>query len=341
MTHSKNGAARLFRRAAILLAARAWLVLRHARLVRQFRIKLGYWPDPAVPRTYHERMLWRKIFDRDPLFERLSDKLAAKEFLRARAPGLRVPATLWAGSRPEDIPAAYFAGGAMLKTNHASGIGIVPERDRRDRGEIVAELRRWLRKPFGRGAGEWAYQAIPRQVFAEELLALGGGELPTDIKVHVFGGRVGHVWLEDKQRCLSAVVDAGGNFVPGRDSDYPREEQALPVTERVAGLAREAVALALPIAGDSDYLRVDFLVTAAGLYAGEVTVYSGSGYGTWSNPAVMERAAQLWDLRQSWFMRQPHRGLAALYAEALRAEYEPDAAGGHEAGAALAAGRRR
>ena len=318
MKTNTTGGDQVFLDALVLCVARVWLTFRHFERVVRFRTKLGYWPNLATPRTYNERMLWRKVFDHNPLFERLTDKLGGKDYLRAVAPHLPLPATLWVGTRADEIPDIYFSGGAIIKTNFWSGDSVVPAGGPLGRGKIVARFRRRLARRFGMGRGEWAYDGISRKIFAEQLLSLGGDGLPTDIKVHVFNGEVGHVFVQDTQRGLSATLDASGLLLPGRSNDYPREDQCLEVTERVSELGREAIALAVPIAGEIDHLRVDFLVTATGLFGGELTVYSGSGYSTCTNPAFRNRAEQLWDLRRSWFMRQRHSGMVALYVEALR-----------------------
>lgn len=60
----------------------------------QFWERVGYNPNIALPGRYHEKMLWRKLFDRNPLFEVFCDKLATKDFVRKRTPGLKLPETL-------------------------------------------------------------------------------------------------------------------------------------------------------------------------------------------------------------------------------------------------------
>ena len=73
----------------ILSVAGLLLTLRHPALTVRSAMKLGYLPNPAAPKTYHEMLLWRKIVDRNPLFVTLTDKLAAKAHIRS---GLPAPA---------------------------------------------------------------------------------------------------------------------------------------------------------------------------------------------------------------------------------------------------------
>ena len=63
-------------------------------------------------------------------------------------------------------------------------------------------------------------------------------------------------------------------------------------------------------------------MTKAGLYGGEITVYSASGYGTWSNPDIAGNIERMWDLRRSDFMRRAQGGAKRLYVNALRAELD-------------------
>ncbi len=304
---------------AILSVARLLLTLRHPALTVRFVKKLGYLPNPAAPETYHEMLFWRKIFDRNPLFVTLTDKLAAKAHISSACPELALPRTLWSGRDPADIPLDLLAGDVVVKTNHGCAMNIFVANGNPGRGHIIARVRHWLRKRYGRRDGEWAYWPIVRTVFVEERLPLSGARIATDIKVHVCGGVVTHAWVEDKAARRSLLLDREANALPGRDPDYPREDQAVPVNAPLLGYVRQAVSIAPAIAGNLDYIRVDFLVTDNRLYAGEIVVYPGAGYGTCTNPAFAGEIERLWRLDQSAFLRRRHRGAMRLYADALRA----------------------
>ena len=82
---------------------RARALLRHPVLHWKYARRMKRIPDTALPKTYSERMLWRKLFDRNPLFVTFADKLATKAWIAARCPDLAVPQTLWTGRVPEEI----------------------------------------------------------------------------------------------------------------------------------------------------------------------------------------------------------------------------------------------
>jgi len=303
----------------VLSLARLWLTLRHPALVARFVMKLGYLPNPAAPVRYNELLLWRKIFDHNPLFVTLTDKLAAKAYIRDICPGISIPKTLWRGRDPADIPPSLLTGAALVKANHGCAMNIFVCDGEPDRAAIVRKASRWLKKRYGRRDSEWAYWPVVPTVFVEERLTLSGGTIATDIKVHVCSGVISHVWVEDKLAERSLLFDREANPLPGRDPDYPREDQALPVNARLMDHVRQAISIAPDIAGDLDYIRIDFLVTDERLYAGEIVVYTAAGYGTWTNPAIAAEIEGLWRLDQSAFLRRRHKGAVRLYADALRA----------------------
>lgn len=307
---------------SILTLARVCLTLRHPLLVWRFARRLRYLPNLAVPVTYHEKMLWRKVLDRNPLFIRLTDKILCKEWVKAKAPHLAMPMTVWTGLEVRDIPQPLLESDIVVKLNAGCNMNAFVSGGQPSRDEIYRLSQMWLGKRHGKRHGEWAYGCIAPRLLVEERLLLGGDQLPTDIKVHVCAGQVCHIWVEDRVGGRSLLLDSGGAPLPGRDSDYPREDQALPFSERLSGLVREAVANATLLASEMDYIRVDFLVAGDKLYVGELTVYSASGYGTWSNPAIAANAARMWDLSKSDFLMKRRTGLSAFYAEALRAVLE-------------------
>ena len=99
----------------------------------------------------------------------------------------------------------------------------------------------------------------------------------------------------------------------------------MPVNARLLNYVRQAVSIAPAIAGNLDYIRIDFLVTDNCLYAGEIVVYPGAGYGTTTNPAFAGEIERLWRLDRSHYLRRRHSGLARFYASALRATCAADA----------------
>jgi hypothetical protein len=293
-------------------------LLRHPRLHWKHLRRMGRLPDLAVPRRFAERMVWRKAFDRDPLFPILSDKLAVKAWWAEHAPELPTPRVLWQGTDPAAIPDALFRPGVAIKCAHGSNFNILCRDSAPPRQEAEAKLRAWLACDFGRRRGEWAYRDVPRRVFVEELVTPPPGEPLWDIKVDAGGGRIGLVMLyrDTRTAAQSALhVDEHGHPVNEVSPGYA----PLPDTTPLPPSFHRTVALARRLSERMDYARFDFLSAGDELLGGEVSLYSASG---WWEPAPDIAAATeaMWDLRRSFALREslPAGGwLARRYAAAL------------------------
>lgn len=297
---------------AVLWVAAVLIALRHPVMMARHRLKLGSWPNAGRPRSLTEKLMWRKLFDRNPTFVTITDKLTGRAFIAERSPGLRHTTLLWSGDAAGDIPDRVMAGPAMVKPNNSSGVSFIVQDGQPDR-QTIERATRHLVGPTGNcRREEWAYWPIRGRMLAEEFVILGGPNMPTDLKVYISGDRVHAIWASDAPGDIFLTLGPDGSVLPD-----PDDQAILPFSEPLAQLVREAARLALPIAEGFDMLRVDFLVAATGLLASELTVYTAGGYEHWENPAIAASIADAWDLRASWFLRQPHRGLMRLYAEAL------------------------
>jgi TupA-like ATPgrasp len=171
---------------AVLFFARVYFLVAHPGLTCQFVRRLKYLPNPGAPQRYHEKLLWRKIVDHNPIFPKLSDKLAAKRIVQMRCHEVAVAQVLWAGTDPQFLPADLVTGDVVVKTNHSFRTNIFVADGKPAYPEIVDQMVRWMAISHDRTCGEWGYRDVSRRIFVEEMLVLGGGGLPTDIKVHAF-----------------------------------------------------------------------------------------------------------------------------------------------------------
>lgn len=288
------------------------IAILHPVMMLRHRQKIGAWPNAGHPGTLTEKLMWRKLFDRNPVFVTVTDKLGGRHYVAERAPELHHTRLLWVGDSADDIPDEVMEGPAMVKTSNSSGVNFIVSKGSSDRKKIARATRHLLGRRGNRRREEWAYWPIHGRLVAEELVQLGGEGLPTDLKAYFAGGRVCCIWASDKPSKTSLTLLPDGS--PVSDDD---PEAVLRWSERLAELTRRAVILAPAIAAGFDMIRVDFLVATDELLASEVTVYTAGGYENWQNPEIPAEIADAWDLRDSWFLRQRHRGLMAGYAAAL------------------------
>ncbi|WP_372621068.1 ATP-grasp fold amidoligase family protein [Falsiroseomonas sp.] len=293
----------------------ACIYLRWPRLPRRYRLLRPHWPRIAFPQSYAERLQWRKVFDRNPLFVTFSDKLAAKEYMARTCPDLALPRTLWSGTAIEDAPPGLLRGNVVVKANNGSGMNFFIRDGRHDPAALRGATRSWMARPFGGHNAEWAYGPVPRRLLIEELLGTEEAP-PAEINIRAGRGRIAHgtLLLHAKTPRQSVVyVDAGGRRTDVRPGAgiTAAELERIPVPGGYAEAMRHAVAMS----GDVDFARYDFYWIGGRLYGGEITVYPSSGYAA-VNP--YERAVlESWNIRTAWFLTTELRGWHAIYRNAL------------------------
>jgi len=302
----------------VLGNANAACYARYFLLAYRFRQRLGYWPDIACPTHFHEKMLWRKIFDRDPRFTELSDKLKAKAYVSGRHPDVAVPPLLWAGTDVSTLPAEMLAGDVFLKASHGSGLNLRIVGGEPGWDVIAHEAGCWLRRRYGRKHREWGYFGVEPRLFLEPTLKDKNDDVAFDYKVYVSGGRASHVFLAvdrfgRNRRC--AVFDRDGRPRPYRTLEYGPALKLEPHAH-FADIVRVGEEMGRPF----DQVRVDFIATARTFQFVEFTFYSEAGYDSGEdreNPMILLHNRR-WDLRQSRFLSRPQPGPAAAYADALK-----------------------
>ncbi|MDX6767512.1 MAG: hypothetical protein SFU85_12070 [Candidatus Methylacidiphilales bacterium] len=130
--------------------------MKRKSLVELFRKGSGGRPRLGYPVDYAEKMLWRKILDRNPRFIVFCDKLATKAFIRERCSGLALPETLWIGTDSDQIPDALLAGDVFVKASHGWNFNQHIRHGKFDRPDLKMRTQRWLRSIHGQEMGEWA-----------------------------------------------------------------------------------------------------------------------------------------------------------------------------------------
>jgi hypothetical protein len=299
--------------------------LRTPGAFRSFRRIHKRAPDLRLLRRNQDKILWRKLFDHNPLFVTFNDKLAAKRYAREHLPDLRIPETLWVGPSARDIPERWLRERVMIKANNGWNFNVFHEADPGDRARIEALFSQWLTSPFGRETGQWAYGEITPQVFVEERITQADGSDCETVLVHVMDGAPVYVGVglgpKTGARQLS-FFDPDGRRLPFK---IARGIGRVPETWRPGPGFFNAVAAARILARDIDYLRCDFLVADEEIWFSELTTYVADALAVYDDPAAADRYHAPWDLRQSWFLRTRQQGWREAYRQALRARLDREA----------------
>jgi hypothetical protein len=242
---------------------------------KKFLKKKGFKPNLQSPVTFSEKLMWKKIHDRNPLMTITADKYKVRDYLKEilgeeRAAEILIP-LLFVTDKPDKIPFNKLPDKFIVKSNHASGWNMVVDKTVNRSDELIANGKKWLRSSYGLNKNEWAYLDIKPMIVIEELLIDETGNLPKPIKFYMFNGKCKYIRVANNIKNLPS-------------SSYTPEWQYLPLKEngktgpevkKPDNLAKMS-ALAETLAVNFDFVRVDLYSINNKIYFSELTHYPNS-----------------------------------------------------------------
>ena len=243
-----------------------------------YRANLGKKLHLDNPQTFCEKMNWLKLYDRQPRYTQMSDKLGVRDYVAPLIGQEHLIPLLGVWDDPARIDFDSLPGRFVLKATHDSGSVLVcRDKDAFDRKAAVRYFQRALRNRFYIKGRERQYEHVVPRVIAEAYLDDGTGNLPTDYKLYCFGGTA---------KCLYTGTDRGTdrpfkmtffdmdwNRLPIRFKDCPEDQNDVP---RPSGLS-QMQAFAETLSAGIPLMRVDFYEINGQVYFGEMTLCDGSG----------------------------------------------------------------
>ena len=281
-----------------LVQARDWLRgggwrSDRSAIERQFARTFGYGLDWKNPRTLNEKLNWMKLNFRDPLQKIAADKYAVRDHVKARIGEKYLIPLIRKYDCAEDIRFAELPAAFVLKVNHGSGQNwIVRDKSKEDERKVVRQFREWLATSHYAASREWPYEGMKPAIVAEELLLDEAGRIPSDFKLHCFGGKVATIQVDlDRETAHRRnFYDLDWNLQPFIWTEWEDGKPSWPngrAVARPAALA-EMVRVAEALAADFPYARIDLFDCRGRVYFGEITFYHGGGFERFA-PAEYDR----------------------------------------------------
>lgn len=232
--------------------------------------------DLKQPRTYTEKLQWLKLYDRDPRYPMLVDKLAVRRYIAQTVGQAYLVPLLGAWDRAEDVDFDSLPRQFVLKCTHDSGgVLLCPDKEQLDRQQAIQKLRKWMNRNYYWKNREWPYRSVKPRILAEAYLQEDGQPL-RDYKFFCFDGAAKLMFVvTDRQSSKETKFD----FF---DMDY----RHLPVCSghpnsqippEKPGQFSKMRHLAQQLSQDFPHLRVDFYEVGGKVYVGELTLYHWGG----------------------------------------------------------------
>lgn len=261
----------------------------------KYRVIKGLWPDLDQPKTFSEKVQYRKLHDRDPLHATLVDKAAAKAYVDEKLDAAYAVPAYWVGTDLTTVDWSKVELPAVVKPTHASAQGRFLY-NQADIDALIAEnpVPDWLKLDHAHYNREWAYSQVKPQVVIEKMLSVNGG-VPWDYRFFTFGGRVFCVQVDIRHEGMgySCFYSRDWKRMPFLDADY-----LPPFPKEVERPKRydEMLSVAERLGEDLDFVRVDLYASDDWVHVGELTLYPGGGFENYQPAAYDRILGDLWTL---------------------------------------------
>lgn len=243
----------------------------------QYRLVNGGKLNLKNPKTYNDKIQWIKIYDHNPDYHKLADKLEVRKFVTDRIGAeYLIPVVGGPWDSCDDIDYDKLPNQFVLKCTHDSGgIVICHNKDSFDSKRASRFLGNRIKRDYYLHGREWAYKGLVPRVYAEKYLVDESGTELKDYKIFCFDG-------------VPKVIQVDfGRFTKHERNLYTPEWEYIPAQIKYPTnprhqitrpeCLREMLEVASKLSKGLTQARVDLYVIYDKIYFGEITLYHGSG----------------------------------------------------------------
>lgn len=167
---------------------------------------LGYIPNIRHPRTFNEKIAYRKLFTRERRYTELADKWTAREYVRNKIGDEYLTEVYQHVTDIRELDIYALPKSFVAKGRHDWGSTVIVDDKERHDWDVLREVfRQTLRNKFDPTLNEYWYAAIPPGLIIEERLRDEKYDVPLDFKFLVFHGKARFVQVFHDRRTRNAM----------------------------------------------------------------------------------------------------------------------------------------
>ncbi|MBQ7920251.1 MAG: carbonic anhydrase [Lachnospiraceae bacterium] len=250
----------------------------------QYRIKLGRKLNLKNPQRYTEKLQWYKLYYRNPLMAKCSDKYEVRDYVRECGLESILNDLYGIYEKPDEIDFDALPNQFVIKDTLGGGgnsVIIVTDKATMNKTDVMNKLEQWVSEPINKKhpGREWVYDGKKHRIIIEKMLMVDeGADLP-DYKFFCFGGQV-HCLYHMRNYTFNhangemGFFDKDFNLLPVRRNDFKNIDiqPKKPMNyEKMVGYA-ELLSAKFP------HARVDMYDLEGKIVFGEITFFNASGY---------------------------------------------------------------
>lgn len=246
-----------------------------------FWAQMGYKLNLNKPTTFSEKLQWLKLYDRNPQYTELVDKLKVKDYVANILGCEYVIPTHKVWNNIDEIDISELPDQFVLKSNcggGSNGVVVCKDKSSFDLSAAKAKLKQSIKEDIYLSHREWPYKNIVPKLFAEQFMVDESGYELKDYKFFCFNGEVKALFIatdryKGEHNVKFDYYDADFNHLDIRQS-HPNAET--PMTTPPDNF-EEMKEVARTLSKGLKHVRIDLYNINGRIYFGEYTFYHYSG----------------------------------------------------------------
>lgn len=242
--------------------------------------KFGKMLDLREPVTLNEKILWLKFntYWNNELVKKCADKYRVRGYITERGYEDLLVDLIAVYDDPEKIDWNALPKSFVMKLNIGCGMNlIVHDINELDIQKTMVTIKGWMKQKYWIRHSEMQYKDVKPYILIEKYLGQEDGSLPLDYKFYCMNGKCETILVcEDRiigKRADYYFMDRSWNILPYTQEalDHPGKIISKPPQ------MEEAMALAMALAKEFPFVRVDFYIVNGVVYFGELTFTPAGG----------------------------------------------------------------
>jgi hypothetical protein len=243
-----------------LLVKKSPVLASHLLYIRTFRRRLRL----RNPQTINEKLMWLKLYEKNPLKSKYADKLEVRNYVSACGFRHLLIDMIDVYDSAEAIDFSTLPNQFVLKCTHGSGYNIFClDQATFQYKQARAKLKEWQQENYGLKRAELHYYTIQPRIIAEKLLEYDE-DMPLDYHIHCFHGKPRLIGVQIQDDYL--LFNEHWELLPFNEASE-QFSGTLPKPQNLAEMLEIAKTLSTPFT----YVRVDLYDAHNQIYFSELT----------------------------------------------------------------------
>lgn len=265
-----------------------------------FKFFNGYKLNLNNPKTFLEKIQWLKIYDKNPEYTKMVDKIEVKNYVSEKIGKEYIIPTLKEYNTVDEIKLEELPSKFVMKCNHDSGkILLCNDKSTLEINKIKNDFKRLLNKDFYQISKEWPYKNVKRKILIEEYINDGEKSDLDDYKWYCFNGEPLYCQVIRDRRTNETIDFYDKDWIHQEFVGLnPKCDNGKKPAKKPENLSKH-LEIARILSKDIPFIRVDLYEVNGKIYFGELTFYPNGGFGKFK-PSI-------WDLKLGNLISLPNK----------------------------------